>query len=208
MTIVFDFDGTLARSLPLSIDLFFELTGRTDRFSEEEVLRLRALPARQLVRELGLSPWRAAVLLVRGRRLMRARMADVPLVQGMAEVVSSLHADGHHLLIVSTNNVRTIVRFLDTHALRGYFSEIRTIRQSGKARVLRQLVRRQRARPDAVVYIGDDARDIEAARRAGVSIMAVGWGYAAPALLRQYRPDALVERPHELLGVLRSTARG
>jgi phosphoglycolate phosphatase len=40
------------------------------------------------------------------------------------------------------------------------------------------------------IYIGDELRDAEAARRTGVAFGAVTWGFAAPEALRAEAPDA------------------
>ena len=52
---------------------------------------------------------------------------------------------------------------------------------------------------DQVVYVGDEVRDIKAARQAGVAMAAVTWGFHRRELLAPCRPDYLLERPEELL---------
>jgi phosphoglycolate phosphatase len=47
--------------------------------------------------------------------------------------------------------------------------------------------------------IGDEVRDIAAARKAGIAIAAVTWGYNSRAALERAHPDYLVTRPAELL---------
>jgi phosphoglycolate phosphatase-like HAD superfamily hydrolase len=53
-----------------------------------------------------------------------------------------------------------------------------------------------------VVYVGDEVRDIEAGRQAGVAVAAMTWGFNDRALLARHCPDYLVERPEELLQLL------
>jgi phosphoglycolate phosphatase len=57
------------------------------------------------------------------------------------------------------------------------------------------------ARPPAqTVYVGDDERDIVAARNAGMKSVAALWGYRqAHEDPRQWRPDACAEQPLHLL---------
>lgn len=60
--------------------------------------------------------------------------------------------------------------------------------------------------PGECIYVGDDERDIVAARRAGMKSVAALWGYReAGEDPRNWRPDVLVEDPLGLLanGVLR-----
>ena len=52
--------------------------------------------------------------------------------------------------------------------------------------------------PASAIAIGDEVRDIEAARAAGMACGAVAWGYAAPETLRALRPDLLFERMEDI----------
>ena len=56
--------------------------------------------------------------------------------------------------------------------------------------------------PQKTVYVGDDARDIEAGRRAGTMTVAVGWGYLAGEDHRDWSADLSIESPDELLPAL------
>jgi phosphoglycolate phosphatase len=52
-------------------------------------------------------------------------------------------------------------------------------------------IKRQGALADRTIAIGDEARDIDAARRAGLAVGAVSWGNATVDLLRAEQPDYL-----------------
>ena len=66
---------------------------------------------------------------------------------------------------------------------------------------LLEAARRLRVAPAACVYVGDDRRDVDAGRAAGMWTVAAGWGYLGtgePA--RAWGADIVIDRPHELLG--------
>jgi phosphoglycolate phosphatase len=56
--------------------------------------------------------------------------------------------------------------------------------------------------PTSAIAIGDEVRDIEAARAAGAACGAVTWGYAAPETLRALQPDLLFERMEDIVHAL------
>ncbi len=57
--------------------------------------------------------------------------------------------------------------------------------------------------PDACVYVGDDRRDIEAARAAGMPSIAAGWGYLGEhGDVHAWEADAIVDHPSALLPLL------
>jgi len=56
--------------------------------------------------------------------------------------------------------------------------------------------------PARSVYVGDDMRDIEAGRDAGMMTVAAGWGYLNGEDPQDWRADSVVARPADLLEAL------
>lgn len=69
----------------------------------------------------------------------------------------------------------------------------------GKGRVLGHVIQKQKLHQQKVVYVGDEVRDIEAAREAGIPIVAVSWGFNSVHRLQQSQPDYVVTDPKQLL---------
>ena len=67
------------------------------------------------------------------------------------------------------------------------------------------MIARVAARPGAgvdagsAISIGDEVRDIEAARAAGIASGAVTWGYAAAEALRAHDPEMMFETMDEIV---------
>ena len=54
--------------------------------------------------------------------------------------------------------------------------------------------------PSACVYVGDDRRDIQAGRAAGMATLAAAWGYLGPGeSVHAWGADAVLQSPNELL---------
>lgn len=53
--------------------------------------------------------------------------------------------------------------------------------------------------PSACWYVGDDLRDIEAGRAAGMTTVSVGWGYGNPLLPVAWNADRHADTPAEVL---------
>lgn len=56
--------------------------------------------------------------------------------------------------------------------------------------------------PGQAVYVGDDLRDIQAARAAGMPVVAAGYGYIGQCEVGSWQADAIIERPQDLLTLL------
>ena len=51
------------------------------------------------------------------------------------------------------------------------------------------------------LYIGDETRDIEAARNNDLISIAVTWGYNTEQVLQDYSPTYVVHEPNDLLSI-------
>lgn len=201
--LIFDFDGTLADSFPWFLACINEAADRF-RFrpiAPEEVERLRSLGARQLMRHLQVSPWKVPLIARWMRRRMAAELDRVSLFEGVGALLEALHAGGVRLAVVSSNSAETVRRALGTHAaLLGHVEG--GVSLFGKARRLRKVVRAAGVRPEEVLCVGDEIRDADAARRAGLAFGAVAWGYTHPDALFATRPTAFFSRVDDVLTTL------
>jgi phosphoglycolate phosphatase len=125
-------------------------------------------------------------------RQLVARDADqIALFEGADALLSSLAAYGVTLAIVTSNseaNVRRILGQGNATRIAHYACGASLF---GKASKFRMIMKATGADPSRTIAIGDEVRDLEAARKAGLAAGAVGWGYATVDLLRVQRPDHL-----------------
>lgn len=203
-TLIFDFDGTLADTLAAIVQI---INAHADEFripplSEADVERMRSLSGREMLRHYDISRLRLPKLVRRSQKELHKHIDKVDLFPGIRELVLRLKAEGFRLGILTSNsgaNVRKFLRARDLDAFDFIHSETRLF---GKKRALRRLLRRRRLRRDEVIYIGDEARDIEACRRVPVPVISVSWGFHRRDLLSALLPDYLVDSPAEILAIV------
>lgn len=197
-TIIFDMDGTLADSLEVVLDIVHEVTG-SPRPNEAEVEHLRSLPPLKMVKKLGIK-WRLLPRLAREwRKRMHKRMNEVHPYRGIPSAVKALHEQGHHLLVISSNSEQNVRKFLRANRLERYFSGVYgNVKILGKAGALRAAIHRNSIDKSGCYYIGDEVRDVVAAKRVGIHAVAVSWGFQNSEALLARRPDVMFNRPSEL----------
>ncbi|MBC7581763.1 HAD-IA family hydrolase [Aeromicrobium sp.] len=202
--VIFDFDGTIADSFELAIQIFEQVVRAGKPLPTEEIERLRGMSLIHVAIELRIRPWKVPFLLSRGRKMMRQRIDSVKVFEGMPELIRSLQVDGHKLYIVSSNSVQNIRPLLKKHELRTEF--IRMYGGAGllgKANMLRRVLKKQKLVPGDTYYVGDETRDIEAAKLAGIKIISVAWGYNNESILRDHKPDFLAIKPTDIRTALK-----
>jgi phosphoglycolate phosphatase len=201
-TIIFDFDGTIADSFDYVLE-FLTVEAGLEPLIGTDRLALRNLSMIAMARHLGHPHWRLPLLFWRGRRVMRMAIETVGPFDGMPEVIRKLHAEGHELFIVSSNNLANVRAFLHRYDLHEYFLEIYGgVGLFGKAPALRRLLKEHSLELADSMYIGDEVRDAEAAQSIRMRIISVLWGFARHADLRALHPTAVAETPDDIIRII------
>jgi len=108
----------------------------------------------------------------------------------------------YDLGIISSNSESNIKSFLDKHNLTSLFSYIHTDSSLfGKHTILKKFCRKFKIEYSNVIYIGDEDRDILAAKKMKIKVVSVTWGYNDKSLLEKEKPDYLVEAPKQILDI-------
>lgn len=197
---MFDFDGTLANTLPWLQSVFNDLADDHGfrRVMPSEYERFRNLHGLALLRELNL-PVRKLPRVMNGmRRLMAEHRGQLELFPGIPKMLHRMAECGIRLAVVSSNSQENVERVLgpDNAALFAEFSCGASM--FGKASKLRKVIRAMGVRHEEALYIGDEIRDAEAAREAGIDFGAVAWGQHTIEMLRAQEPALIFDDVAEI----------
>lgn len=200
--IIFDFDGTIADSLPVTLELFYKFTGHKP-FSADELSHMRNMTHKELFKYLKVSLLQVPKYLVMGRREFGKSLARVKTFKDMPETLSTLNRRGHKLYVISSNSQQNIKRFLKANNIDKFFESIHgNIGLFGKTTTLRFIIKRDKLRLSECVSVGDEIRDIDAAKKAKVKCVAVAWGFNGKEILAKHKPDFIIDKPSQLLSIL------
>jgi len=211
--VLFDFDGTVADTAP-------DLAAAANRLRAErdlaplplEQLRVVALHgARGLLRvALQITPEHPDYELLRVRflDLYEERLsAHTSLFDGMAELLTGLQQAGLAWGIVTNKATRFAQPLVDHLGLAARCGVLvcgdTTPRMKPHPDPLWLAARTLGVEAGQCVYVGDDLRDVQAGRAAGMSTVAAAYGYCGDELpVHQWEADALIAHPRELWGCL------
>lgn len=196
---IFDFDGTLADSFPwfiTSLDQTTEHFGLT-RVDPTQIELLRELSSRDALNHLGVPMLKLPAISIYMRNLFAEGIQDIPMFPAASETLFALHEAGVKLALVSSNaenNVRHVLGaaadIVDHYACGSSLW--------GKAEKFKSVLRSLRQSPARTIGIGDEIRDIEAARKAGLAAGSITFGYNARKALAAAHPDCLFDNYDEL----------
>lgn len=212
--VLFDLDGTLVDSAP-------DLAGATN-----DMLAARGLPEVPFERlrpmvgagargmmgvAFGVTPQDEAFPALRteffDRYEARLLQATHPF-DGVADLLTGLSAAGLRWGIVTNKIERFALPLARGMGWEGVASALiggdTTAHSKPHPAPLLEAAKRSGVEPHHCIYVGDDARDIQAGKAAGMPTVAVRWGYLGQGEpIEAWGADVIFDRPAELLNWLR-----
>ena len=198
--IIFDSDGTLADTLPWMRSIFNEIADAHGfrRVEPEEHEQHRDLHGREMLKALGLPLWKLPRVVHAMRERIAAHTGAFTLFPGIGEALRELSLRGVLMAIVSSNSRANVERVLGLDHSRFIARYECGVSLFGKAPKIRAVVRALKVTPAETLYVGDEIRDAEAARKAGVAFGAATWGQCSREALRAQQPQEWFETVKEL----------
>jgi phosphoglycolate phosphatase len=199
--LIFDFDGTIADTFDAAVTILNKLAAEFGfrALQPKDLAKARDMRTRQLMRFLHIPTRKMSRLARRGSEELYACIHSIQPLPGMLQALRDLQALGYSLGIITSNTEVNVGIFLKNHGLE-LFDFVRcSSKLLGKARMIRSVMRRQQVRAADILFVGDETRDIEAAKKVGIRMAAATWGYNSRRSLEAMKPDFVFESPSELV---------
>lgn len=200
--IIFDFDGTIADSRNTIVEIANRLAIEFgyEPVDEEELLRLSQLSSREIIQQSPVPFYKIPFLLGRLKKELNKEISDLKPFSGITDSLAQLKENGYILGIITSNIEDNVIAFLTNNNLDSFFEFIHTgTTLFGKHKIINRLIKRRNLSLEGIVYVGDETRDIEAAKKSKIKVIAVSWGFNSPNILAEYKPDFLIHHPQELV---------
>lgn len=198
--LIFDFDGTIADDMYDFFDIFNKLAKKYGykKIQKEQVELFKDNGAAWLLKDLKVAVWKIPHLISESRNDLNNQIEDLNPFQGMVEILKDLHQKGLRLGILTTNTEANVQKFLTKNKLDVFDFIYPKSSLFGKDKIIVRIVREHGLDKNETCYIGDEDRDVEAAKKAGVKSIAVTWGFNSKKRLLSTKPDYVVNKPNEI----------
>jgi phosphoglycolate phosphatase len=198
--LIFDFDGTLADSAAWFFAKYNQLAEELGlrQVTAAELQMLRDHTTREILAFLKVPLWKVPMIASRMRAHAGAEAEQIKLFPGVDELLVTLKGRGFTLAVVSSNSAENVRRILGPANAACFDAFDCSASILGKARHLRAVMKHTGIPPEHTLCIGDEARDVDAARKVGADAGAVLWGYASAAALERAKPTRIFRTLDEL----------
>lgn len=199
--VIFDFDGTLSDSGNWFLSIMDHLSDRYGfrRVARHEIEPLRRMCTRDVIRHLAIPRWKLPFISRYVRRLFGRHTHQVHLFEGVPDMLAAIEAAGIRIAVVTSNseaNARAVLGPENAARVTWWACGASLF---GKAPKFRKVLKMSGIPPHQALAIGDETRDIDAARATGVRAGAVLWGYANPEAFAHLDPDIAFATPQAVI---------
>lgn len=202
--LIFDFDGTIADSLIVGVQLFNDLAEANNIRPLEfnDIEELRNQPLKDHLKTAKIPFWKLPFLLRQFQKEVYKHMDQIYPFNGIEGVLSQLHMSGYRIGLLTSNSKQNVDVFMEEHSMDHLFDFKYTgAGLWGKHRTIKKMLKEQNLDLDNVIYVGDEIRDIKGAQKANAKVAAVSWGFSSHEFLSPYNPDYLFDKPEDLLSL-------
>lgn len=202
--LIFDFDGVIADTFPFAVEAALDINKDLKLLTTEKVEpeKARGTDMAEFISFFKIPKWKLLLFILKYRKKLIQKIEGIPTFSGIPEVLTELKKRTEVLGIVTSNQKSIVEKFLKSKGIKEFDFIYSTIDLLHKEKRLLKALDKFKLIKEETLYIGDETRDIKAARGAGLKIASVTWGYNFENKLTEFKPDFIVNRPQDLLNLI------
>ena len=201
--IIFDLEGTIVKGLPVLINCLNELSAgyNYSKITNSSDFRDKSLQ-KGIKENLGLPFYQLPSYAKKLKSLLDCQLKDAQLVEDIKPILKELscsYANGF-LTLVSRETAQHLIENNKIIGLKFVYHDSPVLNRS---KIIKEILEKYQLTSSEVIYIGDKVEDIQACKKTRIKMIAVSWGYNSKEALKKENPDYLIDRPEELLKILK-----
>jgi len=204
--LLFDFDGTIADSIHLGFKIARNIAPQfgLEPISEEKFAEIRSMSIPKALKMLKIPFYKVPKAITLALSEYRHLIHELEPVTGIPEMLKELEKMQCPMALLTSNTQENVRHFLTQHELNCFNWIEGTSGMLKKHSSIRKQIKKHSLSKENVIYVGDEIRDIIAAKKSGIRVISVSWGFHTTDLLSSHDPDYLVEKPQEIVQVVKS----
>ena len=200
--ILFNFNGTIVDTSSLAIDIYNEIAEKKGyrKINDEEVEYLSTLSVTDRFKRLNVPIYKLPSLGITIKQKYQRYIPNLDPVSGINEVIHELKKRGYRLGFLTTNSRDVTHQFLTSNSMDVFDYTHYSFNPFSKTKEISSFLKKNKLNTEDVFYIGDELRDIKAARANQLCCAAVTWGYDSVKLLNS--ADYVIQHPTDILNIV------
>ena len=197
--LIFDFDGTIANTFHYLLRIGNRLSEEFNfnKIDPDEIKDMKDKNVRETIQHLNIPLLKIPMIVAKAKKELHKEIDSVEPIKDLKEILLQLKSLGYKMGILTSNSSKNVTGFLENNGLNFFDFICTTSKIWSKNWGLKTLMDEHGLELSEVIYVGDETRDIKAAKKAGIRSAAVTWGYNSCKILAAQNPDYLIHSPKE-----------
>ena len=199
-TVIFDFDGTIVDTFEIVLDTLDQYSGDfgVEIADKKLVEDLRFMSILEIIKKFKIPKFMIPFILRKGQKDMEDSIESISPFPGVIKEIKKLK-NAYNVGILTSNSKENVIKVLNKEGILDLFDFVYAEKTLfSKHKLLNKVIKKYKLDKKEVIYVGDEARDVEASIKAGVSIVSVGWGFNSKNLLTRLNSENYVDTPEEM----------
>lgn len=205
--VIFDFDGTIADTMPFNFGRLLELLRKEKiNLPEKEIIKkIKSNSYLELMKEFKLSWLRIPFMLQIVKQTQRdlySQIDKIKIFPGIKSLLKDLKDKNYQIGILSSNMQRNVNKFIKINKLNFFDIIYCESNILGKDQTFRKMMKKYNLKTEEIIYVGDEIRDVEACKKVGIKIIGVSWGLHTIEALKKIDVDYIAKKPQKILQII------
>lgn len=210
LTILFDFDGTLADTPAIQLPIIKDILVNKYNYKLSDadfdnllkILRDKGPFAALLKIKFPLFKYPSLLKDIKGS--LKSKMDNLKISKEMRDVIFTCKKYAK-IGILSGGNKDYIQIFIQNNKLENIFEYIYTDdKTQGKEKLFKKFLNTTKISKEDVVYVGDEIQDIKISKKIGIKIISVIWGVNSKKGLVENNPDFIADTPNQIVQFIKN----
>jgi len=205
-TIIFDFDGTLADTFEIMLDALDQYSGDFGvELADKKILEdLRNMSATEILKHFKIPFFLVPFITAKIQKNLGQKIDEIQPFNDVIKEIKKVR-DEYNIGILTSNSKSNVEKFVEKERIKGLFDFIWSESNIfGKDKAIHKVLNKYDIEIKDMVYVGDEARDVEACQKIGVNVVSVGWGFNSSKLLKRINAKNFVGNPEDLTKKIKS----
>lgn len=204
-TIIFDFDGVLADTFPFYlgyINKYLKNRGQ-EALNKKQVENLKMMRPMEIFGYLNVSILKIPFFSNSVRKEMSRHIGKISMDKSFKKVLFELKTLDIRMGIISSNSEQNVKKFVEFNEVNFFDFILAGGSVLRKHKLINSGIKKFKLNKDKTLKIGDEIRDINAARKVGIKVAVVNWGYNSEKFLMENDPDYLIKKPRDIFSIIK-----
>lgn len=199
--LIFDLDGTIADDYEEMLSIFTQISHKytVSKNLDRTIKHYKQKGTEWLLKKLNIPEEKYVDLVRELLQNLNRLILNTKAQNGLESMLGSLKDKKIRLGLLTSNNEENINIFLKNNKLNKFEFIYPNAKLFSKSDLLKKILYEHKLKKGETAYVGDEDRDIIAAKQAGLKSIAVSWGFNSKNLLINNKPDFIADKPSEIL---------